>query len=363
MRAAYGGLRTYQGNVSLTASEILGRAPTRASIALRKPSQIAITTTTPDGAARTVLDNKTVRATRPGEPGKYLSRPAPSAPGRALADALVEADVAGPGLIPLLAGDDPLAIFGPALKRARLDDGAAAATGDKTLDGVPVQTILAEMQINDRPASLALAVGANDHLLRRAVFTQQIGGNQTITITETHTNVRANGTLAPGAFAFTPPKGARAVVSFDPLPYDERLVAGARPFPIQARDTSGKPVSLDQYRNKVVLVDFWATWCGPCVAELPNVVAAYNKFHAQGFDVLGVSLDRPGDEAKLRQFVRDKKMPWRQIYAGGETIARTYGVQAIPFTLLIGRDGRIAGVNLRGDDLEPAVKAALAAKK
>jgi peroxiredoxin len=99
------------------------------------------------------------------------------------------------------------------------------------------------------------------------------------------------------------------------------------------------------------------------VAELPNVVAAYNKFHAQGFDVLGVSLDRPGDEAKLRQFVRDKKMPWRQIYAGGEGIARTYGVQAIPFTLLIGRDGRIAGVNLRGDDLEPAVKAALAAKK
>jgi thiol-disulfide isomerase/thioredoxin len=115
----------------------------------------------------------------------------------------------------------------------------------------------------------------------------------------------------------------------------------------------------------VVLVDFWATWCGPCVAELPNVISAYNKYKARGFDVIGVSLDEAGDKPKLTKFTQDRKMVWRQVLdaeSKKQKLSDIYGVTAIPFTLLIGKDGKIAAVNPRGEELEPAVAAAVAAK-
>ena len=109
-------------------------------------------------------------------------------------------------------------------------------------------------------------------------------------------------------------------------------------------------------------MDFWATWCGPCVAELPNVLAAYTKFHDQGFEILGISLDRENDRPKLEKFIQDKNMPWRQIYDGKfweAANAKSYGVQSIPFTLIIGKDGKIAAVGARGEALAPAIEAAL----
>ena len=123
-------------------------------------------------------------------------------------------------------------------------------------------------------------------------------------------------------------------------------------------------MTLAQYKGKVTLVDFWATWCGPCREELPNVVSVYGKYKPKGFDVVGVSLDDKADKSKLMKFTVANKMPWRQVFdgAGWESkIAKNYGVKAIPFTLLIGKDGKIAAVNPRGPELEPAVKAALAA--
>lgn len=141
------------------------------------------------------------------------------------------------------------------------------------------------------------------------------------------------------------------------------LVAG-KVFPdFNEPDTAGKPLSIGAYKGKVVLVDFWATWCRPCVEELPNVIKAYEKHHAQGFEIIGISLDQ--DKKKLETFVKQKQMPWPQFFDGKgwqNKLAQQYGVNSIPATYLLDREGNIIAKGLRGEELEAAVAAALAKK-
>jgi peroxiredoxin len=125
-------------------------------------------------------------------------------------------------------------------------------------------------------------------------------------------------------------------------------------------DVEGKPVSVASYKGKVVMIDFWATWCGPCVGELPNVLATYQKHHAQGFEIIGVSLDQ--DKSKLTDFTKDKGMAWQQFFDGqgwSNKLAVKYGIESIPATFLLDGEGNIIGEDLRGEELEAAVAKAV----
>jgi len=120
----------------------------------------------------------------------------------------------------------------------------------------------------------------------------------------------------------------------------------------------GEKFDLAKLKDKVVLIDFWATWCGPCIAELPNVQKAYADYHDKGFEIVGISLDRAADKEKLENFIKEKNMPWPQAYDGegwGNAFAKKYGITSIPATFLIGKDGKIVETNLRGAALGVAV--------
>lgn len=134
-----------------------------------------------------------------------------------------------------------------------------------------------------------------------------------------------------------------------------------KPMPdFSATDLEGTPISLKQYRGKVVLLDFWAVWCGPCIAEMPNLKRVYNAYKEEGFDIIGISLDT--DESKFREYLKENEIPWRQVFSGKgwkSPLAQQYAVRAIPAPWLIGRDGTLISNQARGEALEKLVAAAL----
>lgn len=125
-------------------------------------------------------------------------------------------------------------------------------------------------------------------------------------------------------------------------------------------DTSGKPISLSSFKGKYVLVDFWASWCKPCRMENPNVLAAYERFKAKNFTVLGVSLDRSRD-AWIKA-IMDDRLEWSQVSDlkfWSNAVAVQYRIQQIPQNFLIDPNGKIVGKNLRGADLDSRLCALL----
>jgi len=135
----------------------------------------------------------------------------------------------------------------------------------------------------------------------------------------------------------------------------------ARP-PLKLKFTAadGSPVDLSALRGHVVLVDFWATWCPPCMQEAPNVVAAYQKYHAQGFDVIGISLDE--DKQRMLSVARSQGMTWPQYFDGqgwDNKLAASFGIRSIPTMWLVNKKGVLVSTDARGN-LDSEVPALLA---
>ncbi|MBR6436927.1 MAG: TlpA family protein disulfide reductase, partial [Thermoguttaceae bacterium] len=135
------------------------------------------------------------------------------------------------------------------------------------------------------------------------------------------------------------------------LPGNEMLVGGTF-----IDDTEYK---AEDYAGKTVLIDFWATWCGPCRGEIPNVKKLYGYYHEKGFEIIGISSDR--DVETLKKFTEKEEMPWKQmmrdkaLVADGQTMGEYYGVTGIPTMILIGPNGKVITTNARGKALEDAL--------
>ena len=249
-----------------------------------------------------------------------------------------------------------------------------------------------------------LATGGSDGLLREAAFVKaslairKSGRNPAAALPAVEDFVRRDPKDARGAMLLSDVAGAlpdspqresllnRITETYPTTPYAEEIKdlraakAGAgggdaaervgKPFALAFNDaTTGTPVSIQGLKGKVVVIDFWATWCGPCVAEMPRMKELYRKYRGQGVEFIGVSLDSPRDEGgldKLAQFVESNEIPWPQYYQGDgwkSAFSSSWGIRSIPAVFLVDADGKLASTKARGKLEELIPKALERARK
>lgn len=127
----------------------------------------------------------------------------------------------------------------------------------------------------------------------------------------------------------------------------------------EVNDIAGKKVSLASYagNGKVVLIDFWASWCGPCIQEIPKLKKVYEDYKGKGFDIVGVSVDE--DKAAWETAIKTHSLPWTQLHDVTQAAANSYEISTIPFTLLVDKDGKVVAMNVRSEELPSKLDALL----
>jgi thiol-disulfide isomerase/thioredoxin len=130
-----------------------------------------------------------------------------------------------------------------------------------------------------------------------------------------------------------------------------RLTVVGKEMEVEGTLVTGEEFDWSKYRGKVVLVDFWATWCGPCVGEVPNMIENYRLYHDKGFEIVGISLDRSRDA--LEKFIEDREIPWTILYSddGPSPTVDYYGVLGIPTMMLVDTEGKVVSIRARGPQL------------
>ena len=140
----------------------------------------------------------------------------------------------------------------------------------------------------------------------------------------------------------TEEKDDQAADKVKPAP-DESTIAEGHAFPtLEFTSLSGEQVNLVNLKGKVVLIDFWATWCGPCRRVMPDLVETYKQYHDKGFEIIGISLDK--DKSQLEKYMQEMGITWQQYYDGlvwSNKIARRFGVRGIPHIVLVDKNGAV----------------------
>ena len=348
--ATYRRLKSYSDTTALQIIQKGKEETSDLSIAFARPSKAAVVwhrqdetvTRRSNGTDYFNFSNKT--------PGQYLKATMP--PISYGSRALLQHQPFGNLFTPFLAGVDPLSA--PWGRQPR----SLTLATPVVVDGVMCDIVVARYEDESGGSNgetIAYEIQQKDHLLRRIVATSGQPGHSNITV-ETHRNIKIDPVLPPSTFTFTPPAGTQAVSRLTPPTWSVQLQPGQPAIPLETVDTEGKPFSLSQYKGKPLLMVFWASWCPFCRREQPHVAQAYQKYKAQGLEVVGISLDT--DLNRLKQYTTQHNMPWRQLCDGKKwqsDLVKRYGVRSIPFSLLIGRDGKVQAVNLSRLEFETSV--------
>jgi len=263
--------------------------------------------------------------------------------------------------------------FGDAESSARIESFLKQAEGDSDSQiqefakGVILQQKLANWQQLDQPArdeviAQIRAGVSGDNITGRSVamlmqFADAVAGTDDV-----NTAVELINESLPALREVEDPQVATRVPRLEGMV--RRLQLPGSKMEVDGTLLGGEEVDWESYRGKVVLVDYWATWCGPCIAELPNVLTAYENYHEKGFDVLGISLD--DDKAAVEQFVAQRELPWKTLYSDNpesngwnHPMAARYAIGGIPQAILVDQEGKVVNMNARGAELEKALEALL----
>ena len=214
-------------------------------------------------------------------------------------------------------------------------DGLPPGEQEKMLDDA-VAFIKSLPQLNDRSVKLILTIG-------RVIEGTSVEG----------LSARAYEQFSEAFVHSQDPAAANLATQFERMAKRMRLVG--HPLEIEGQLTTKEPIDWASYRGKVVLIDFWATWCGPCVAELPNLKSIYQGFSSKGFDIVGISKDSNKDA--LDRFLAKNQIAWSNLFnfdegAEDHSLAEKYGILSIPYTILVGKDGKVIKMNPTSAELK-----------